>query len=360
VASAPTRPQAISEGSFHGTEAEKKSADGRRSRALSEEVAVWASRDSMEGISAPLLVPYTFAYRGYRLQIKTESNGAGDRYVIDHPSERDEKNNRPKRIRRNSQEDIENEARKIIDQELAKSGQPIGEDNHSPSEGPVEAQPPASLESLKDELELWRKQLPPELSLLDAIKRGLDLLVKTISESNSPPQVKRAELLVAGNSTKDKTVIIPAPTDAPAIAPAVAVVQPAEPGPESPSVEHDEVRAPIAPDRINEASPRRRRKPRESKILWPPNHEFLELLWTKPATLIGTQFHCGPVAVLKRADLLGLAKPDRWYWSRKKFGDPVEIPAHIRTQIEQFRNEAAAAVARTTPLAEPGGATTNK
>jgi hypothetical protein len=52
---------------------------------------------------------------------------------------------------------------------------------------------------------------------------------------------------------------------------------------------------------------------------------------------------CGSPAVLAKADELGLPRPESDYWSKKKFGDLVEIPESILMKIAQLRLEEQAA-----------------
>jgi hypothetical protein len=89
------------------------------------DAAAWASLESMEGIASPARDWYAFNYRDFVLSIGTESAGkGGQRFVFNHPTEWDDKNNRPKRIRRQSQAAIELEARNVIDRELDHPAQP--------------------------------------------------------------------------------------------------------------------------------------------------------------------------------------------------------------------------------------------
>jgi hypothetical protein len=76
---------------------------------------------------------------------------------------------------------------------------------------------------------------------------------------------------------------------------------------------------------------------RMSKLQWPPKADFLELLWTKRGTQIARELNRHDSTVFAMADALELPRPPKDYWLKRKFGDVVEIPDHIKDLIRQLR-----------------------
>jgi len=334
----------------------EKSREDQHAGGVSGKAEAWASLDSLEGIIPATRNWYPFTHRNVVLLIGTESNGnGGERYVFNHPGEWDEKNNRPKRFRRSSKEAIENDARNVIDNELAKPALPGGDGPNRP--GPMEqgAAPPAvlSLEMLLDRLAPWLKQLSPEASPIEAIEKGIRLLVESTGAARNPAPAAAPELPVAAAAPENKletpTPGMPTTAGSGGAAPHPATPPASEPG----SVEKN---AAVAPGGASKtpcpAGPGQVAAPlckhRKSKIQWPATPEFLEMLWLQRGTEIARQLGCGAGIVLNKADELGLPRPEPMYWGRKKYGDPVEIPGNIKAQIAQLRS-GAATVSPTTP-----------
>ena len=326
----------------------EKSRDDQHADDVSGAAAAWASLDSLEGIIPATRNWYPFTHRKFVLLIGTESNGnGGERYVFNHPSEWDEKNNRPKRFRRSSKEAIENDARNTIDNELAKSALPGGDGPNPPrrmAQGAAR-QVVLSLEMLLDRLAPWLKQLPPEVSPIDAIEKGMRLLVEGAGIIKNATPVANLDLPATTDALENKRET---PTPSIQIAAGSCGETPRPPAPAANELGLVEKNAELARVAVLQSSPSAEPPPvaaqlrnnRKSKVQWPSKPEFLEMLWLKRRTEIARKLGCDASTVLHKAEELGLPRPETMFWARKKYGDPIEIPDRIKAQIAQLRNEA--------------------
>lgn len=79
----------------------------------------------------------------------------------------------------------------------------------------------------------------------------------------------------------------------------------------------------------------RRRGPRPA-IEWPPDAEFLQMLWSKPATHIARELGCSNQLVHCRANDLGFPTPGIGYWQKKIAGIEVGIPPEVEQLLARL------------------------
>jgi hypothetical protein len=84
----------------------------------------------------------------------------------------------------------------------------------------------------------------------------------------------------------------------------------------------------------------RRRSPirrRWRRVQWPSDAEFLQQLWSLPATHFAKVLGCCYQGVLLRAKRLGFPTPGEGYWQRKTAGFEMPIPDAVKKLIEELK-----------------------
>lgn len=289
---------------------------------------MWSSLASMEGLEVAAREHYDFSYRDRTIRINTESAGRGAfRYVFNHPTAWDDANNRPARIRRTTKVDIETEGRKAIDELLGNQVQ-------------LPRQSFDLLTARSDRLGQIEFQLSSVgLSLESAIASLSRLRFGSSQQYNNPVASPGAASTDVGETNKDndpEAVATPPPTSMASHHPkdlGTATAANDNPKPTAPKKKKDDGSSPRAVD--SKTYPERRK--RESRIVWPPKADLLEMLWTKRGTQIARELICRPETVFAKADELDLPRPESDHWLRHKYGDAIEIPEHIKALISELR-----------------------
>ncbi len=332
----PTPPSARSaSNATPGTNEQPASAALRDESGSGKAADLWRSLESMEGCEPPSRVWYPFSHREVTLLIGTESaGGGGERFVFNHPTEWDEKNGRPKRVRRRSKSEIEQEARRVVDEMLDKQAQGAG----SPAEPPTgQTERLHQLEnafsalgfSFESALELvsqWQSGDSPRSNGSFPLAEGPVLCGPAENDGTLSREVHGASA-PAGNSESLNERECPELSENEAFSDSVL---------KEPECEDHQNRqaSPIA------APSGRKPYKRASKLLWPSKADFLEMLWTKRATEIGRELNRHPRTVTDKADELELPRPDSRHWQKQKYGEVMEIPEHIKALISELRREA--------------------
>jgi hypothetical protein len=313
---------------------------------------------------------YDFKYRDFVLPIGTESDGRGaERFVFNHPTIRDAKNDRPKRFRRDSRAIIEMEARKVIDEILddqvrlfRKEFQALTERGDRLHRMEQQAAPLSlPLETFIDRAVRLSKQLPKGVVLTDILQRAIDDLEGAQSPTRPVAPSRSLDSGTQGNKAAKTSPISTSAVPSPPQAPASERSRPTAQGivaAEAAGAVSDEVAGargfgpqPSAqtgslPGAVPVGASRKRRS--RMSIQWPSKPDLLKMLWTKRGTQIGRELHCDADTVFSMAEELGLPRPESTHWLTRKYGDTVEIPDPIKNLIARLRQEAQA-----TSLAAP-------
>jgi hypothetical protein len=326
---------------------ESKSESGQKTEGRN---GAWASLASMEGINTTTRQWYLFAYRNEVLSIGRESDGeGGERFVFNHPTEWDLKNNRTKRVRRNSKVVIEMEARKAVDEKLDNEVRLTREKYQALEKQlhrlhrieEVVAPVGLSLEIFLDRLVQSLPHLPPKISPAELVEIGIERFTEMATDitATTPSEIPGsfATTDISGQGPASSTI-----SSNPALSKA-AEAQETNPATATPvqigSGAQASAQVCYDPKSAAPESGHKRRR-RRIKVQWPSKPDFLEMLWHKRGTQIARDLGCWASTVLAKADELGLPRPEPFYWITKKFGEPVEIPESIKILITHLRLEA--------------------